>query len=117
MTRTTLRKIGMSQEQKKTEACSLKEAWRRRVTYDATSRGGTNGGYFEKGRNGDVLEGNTKTFTSVSIIDALERELLSSSRRIHARDKWGGTMSVSIGDKIEVSTFAKLTGLTTLGTL
>lgn len=71
---------------------------------------GVTGGYFQNGRSGEVLEGNTTKHTLapwnlVATSPALSR-LTDIFTRLHAcaRQKTG-TMSVSIGDKIEVSPF------------
>lgn len=75
---------------------------------------GVTGGYFQNGRNCKVLEGNPDIFIySVRIpsatTDAPGRATNNITRlHVSARQKTG-TMSVSIGDKIEVSSFVRLT--------
>lgn len=75
---------------------------------------GVTGGYFQNGRNCKVLEGNPDIFICCVRIpsattDAPGRATNNITRlHVSARQKTG-TMSVSIGDKIEVSSFVRLT--------
>lgn len=75
---------------------------------------GVTGGYFQNGRDCKVLEGNPGIFVyplkiPPATTDAPGRATNNNTRlHVSARQKTG-TMSVSIGDKIEVSSFVRLT--------
>lgn len=72
------------------------------------------GGYFQNGRKSDVLEGNTRRIiyhlkTTGATIGVLCRSANIITRLYECVRQTPGTMSVSIGDKIEVSSFVGLT--------